>query len=166
MQQTITIRLKLKTKAEDEALFFSTMTAYREACNYVSAYIFNTHDLKQGSLSKVLYYQLREKFALRSQMAQSVIKTVIARYKTVLTNQKDWIKPVFKKLQYELVWNRDYSLTNNCFSVNTLEGRLRLSYCNNINSARQSLFAVIISIICIFLSAMMSKSALQMMSVI
>ena len=58
MQQTITIRLKLKTKAEDEALFFSTMTAYREACNYVSAYIFNTHDLKQGSLSKVLYYHL------------------------------------------------------------------------------------------------------------
>ena len=29
-------------------------------------------------------------------MAQSVFKTVIARYKTILGNQKEWIKPSFK----------------------------------------------------------------------
>ena len=33
-------------------------------------------------------------------------------------------KPSFKKPQYDLVWNRDYSLTQNCFSVNTLNGRV------------------------------------------
>lgn len=61
-------------------------------------------------------------------MAQSVFKTVIARYKTILENQNKWMKPSFKRPQYDLVWNRDYSLTQNCFSVNTLNGRIKLPY--------------------------------------
>ena len=61
-------------------------------------------------------------------MAQSVLKTVIARYKTILENQNEWIKSSFKKPQYDLVWNRDYSLTQNRFSINTLNGRVKLSY--------------------------------------
>ena len=61
-------------------------------------------------------------------MTQSVFKTVIARYKTILENQNEWIKPIFRKPQYDLVWNRDYSLVANCFSVNTINGRLKLSY--------------------------------------
>lgn len=61
-------------------------------------------------------------------MAQSVLKTVIARYRTILENQNEWIQPTFKKPQYDLVWNRDYSLTQNCFSVNTLNGRVKLPY--------------------------------------
>ena len=61
-------------------------------------------------------------------MAQSVFKTVIARYKTILENQDEWIRPSFKKPQYDLVWNRDYSLTQSCFSVNTLKGRVKLPY--------------------------------------
>ena len=84
--------------------------------------------LKQFSLNKVLYSTLRERFGLKSQMAQSVFKTVIARYKTILENQKEWIRPSFKKPQYHLVWNRDYSLTQGCFSVNTLNGRVKLPY--------------------------------------
>lgn len=99
-----------------------------DACNYVSGYVFCTHDLKQFSLNKVLYSTLREKFGLKSQMAQSVLKTVITRYKTILENQKEWIQPSFKKPQYDLVWNRDYSLTQNCFSVNTLKGRVKRPY--------------------------------------
>ena len=56
------------------------------------------------------------------------MKTVIARYRTILENQNKWIRPTFKKPQYDLVWNRDYSLTQNCFSVNTLNGRIKLPY--------------------------------------
>lgn len=104
------------------------MSVYRDACNYVSNYVFRTHDLKQFSLNQVLYAILRKKFGLKSQMAQSVLKTVIARYRTILENQKEWIEPSFQKPQYDLVWNRDYSLTGNCFSVNTLNGRVRLYY--------------------------------------
>ena len=127
-QITITAKIQISVTVNDKALLNETMAVYSNACNYVSDYVFRTHDLKQFSLNKVLYSILREKFGLKSQMAQSVFKTVIARYKTILKNESKWIKPSFKKPQYDLVWNRDYSLTQNCFSVNTLKGRIKLPY--------------------------------------
>lgn len=127
-QITVTAKIQIITTDTDRVLLNDTMAVYPNACNYVSNHIFHTHDLKQFSLNKVLYATLREKFGLKSQMAQSVLKTVIARYKTILENQREWIKPVFKKPQYDLVWNRDYSLTQGLFSINTLEGRVKLSY--------------------------------------
>lgn len=127
-QITITAKIQISVTDTDKQLLNETMSVYRDACNYVSGYVFRTHDLKQFSLNKVLYSTLRGTFGLKSQMAQSVFKTVIARYKTILENQKEWIKPSFKKPQYDLVWNRDYSLTRNCFSVNTLYGRVKLPY--------------------------------------
>ena len=127
-QITITAKIQISATDNDKALLNETMSAYSDACNYVSDYVFRTHDLKQFSLNKILYTELREKFRLKSQMAQSVFKTVIARYKTILENESKWIKPSFKKPQYDLVWNRDYSLTQNIFSVNTLSGRVKLPY--------------------------------------
>ena len=127
-QMTVTAKIQISVNADSKVLLDKTMSVYSDACNYVSDYVFRTHDLKQFSLNKALYATLREMFGLKSQMAQSVFKTVIARYKTILENQKEWIQPSFKKPQYDLVWNRDYSLTQNCFSVNTLNGRVKLPY--------------------------------------
>ena len=127
-QITITAKVQISVSSTEKSLLDETMSAYRDACNFVSEYVFRTHDLKQASLNKALYFTIREKFGLKSQMAQSVFKTVIARYKTILENQNEWIKPYFKKPQYDLVWNRDYSLTQNLFSVNTLNSRVKLSY--------------------------------------
>jgi len=127
-QMTVTAKIQISVNTDNKVLLDETMSVYSDACNFVSDYIFHTHDLKQFSLNKVLYSTLRERFGLKSQMAQSVFKTVIARYKTILENQKEWIQPFFKKPQYDLVWNRDYSLTQNCFSVNTLNGRVKLPY--------------------------------------
>ena len=127
-QMTITAKVQIVATDADKVLLDETMSVYRDACNYVSDYVFQTHDLKQFSLNKVLYSTLREKFGLKSQMAQSVLKTVIARYRTILENQNKCIRPTFNKPQYDLVWNIDYSLTQNCFSVNTLNGRVKLPY--------------------------------------
>lgn len=128
MQMTVTAKIQLVVSAENCELLNSTANAYRNACNFVSEYIFRTHNLKQFSLNKELYYEIREKFGLGSQMTQSVLKTVISRYKTIRTNQHEWIQPKFKVPQFDLVWNRDYSLSQNYFSVNTLNGRLKLPY--------------------------------------
>ena len=125
---TVTAKIQISVSAADKLVLDSTLAVYCDACNYVSNHVFKTYDLNQFSLNKALYSTLREKFRLKSQMAQSVFKTVIARYKTILANQKAWIKPSFKKPQYDLVWNRDYSLTQNKFSVNTLDGRLKIDY--------------------------------------
>ena len=128
MQITTTAKIQVVATPEQRELLDTTMDVYRKACNLVSEYISKTHDLKQLSLNKALYYKLREQFGLKSQMAQSVFKTVIAKYKTILENQHEWIKPTFSKPQYDLVWNRDYSLTHELFSLNTLEGRVKLPY--------------------------------------
>ena len=130
-QMTVTAKVQIVTSDTDKVLLNKTMSVYRDACNYVSEYVFRMHDLKQSSLNTALYSEVRKKFGLKSQMAQSVLKTVIARYKAILESQKKWILPSFKKPQYDLVWNRDYSLTQNCFSVNTLNGRIKLSYFAN-----------------------------------
>ena len=128
MQITTTAKIQVRVAPEQRELLDVTMDTYRSACNFVANYIFQTHDLKQFSLNKALYYDLRKRYGLKSQMAQSVFKTVIARYKTILENQHEWIKPDFSNPQYDLVWNRDYSLTQNLFSVNTLSGRVKLPY--------------------------------------
>ena len=127
-QLTITAKVQIIVTDADKTLLEETMSAYCAACNYVSDYVFKTHNLSQVQLNKALYYDLREKYSLKAQMAQSVLKTVIARYKTILEAENKWIKPAFKKPQYDLVWNRDYSLTGEYFSVNTLSGRIKLAY--------------------------------------
>ena len=125
---TLTAKIKLSINKEDKILLDKTLSFYTKACNFVSKHIFETKNLKFYSLNKELYNTLRSKFDLKSQMTQSVIKTVIAKYKTILKNQKKWIKPKFNLPEYDLVWNRDYSLNKNFFSVNTLTKRVKLSF--------------------------------------
>lgn len=133
MQQTITAKLQILINPSDKHIICDTMKAYSDACNYVSNYIYKTHNLSRYSVQTATYYQIREVYGLRSQMAVSCVRTVIAKYKTILENQNEWIKPSFKKPQLDLVWNRDYSLhsKNDIFSVNTLNGRIKVSFYKN-----------------------------------
>lgn len=131
MQQTITAKLQILVSPSDKQIICETMKAYSDACNYVSEYIHKTHNLSRYSVQKDTYYQVREVYGLRSQMAVSCVRTVIAKYKTILESQKEWIKPVFRLPQLDLVWNRDYSLKNDIFSVNTLNGRIKVSFYKN-----------------------------------
>lgn len=95
MEQTLTAKLKLDVPACDRQILLDTMDVYRAACNCVSEYIFKTRILSRVHIHDVLYHEIRSRFGLRSQMAESVILTVIARYRTILTNQKRWIRPSF-----------------------------------------------------------------------
>ena len=130
MEQTLTAKLKILPDLSDAQLLIDTMHAYSAACDLVSDYVYKFHDLSISSLNRELYHLIRQRFGLRSQMAQSVLRTVVARYKTILTNQNQWIKPKFRRPQLDLVWNRDYSLPGDrsLFSVNTVRGRIRVPF--------------------------------------
>lgn len=128
MQITITAKIKIKPTEDQVSQLNETMIAYRQGCNFVSRIVFESVDLKQASLHKVTYGALRTQYGLRSQMAQSVMKTVIARYKTNKSNGYEWSLVTFKRLEYDLVWNRDYSLSKEVFSLNTVEGRIKVPY--------------------------------------
>ena len=58
-QMTITAKVQIAATDADKVLLDETMSVYRDACNYVSGYVFQTHDLKQFSLNKVLYSTLK-----------------------------------------------------------------------------------------------------------
>ena len=50
-QMTITAKVQIVATDADKVLLDETMSVYRDACNYVSDYVFQTHDLKQFSLT-------------------------------------------------------------------------------------------------------------------
>ena len=128
LKVTLTAKVKILPTDEQADRLLQTLRAYRLASNFVSSLVFETKMLSVSSLHKILYRELRSAFALRSQMAQSVLKTVVARYKSLVGNGHPWTCLDFKKLAYDLVWHRDYSLGNQAFSINTLDGRIRVPY--------------------------------------
>lgn len=125
---TITAKIQIYVSDNQAESLRKTTNAYRKACNWLSKYIFETKKLNQAKLNDLYYSNLRNQFGLKSQMAQSVMKTAIARYKSAKSNGHEWSLIEFKLPEYDLVWNRDYSLTQNQFSLNTLDGRLKLNY--------------------------------------
>ena len=150
---TKTIKLRIHVTPEQEILFRQMTEQYRQACNFVSKYIFdNQFNLAYHNLNKNLYNDLRNLFNLKSQLAQSTIRTTITKYKTIKTQllqkpykykdednnlhyiQKtlEWLyKPVFfRRPQADLVRNRDYSFINNgqIISINTLEKRVKCRF--------------------------------------
>lgn len=128
MELVITAKIKINPTLEQFQLLKETVAAYRESCNFVSKLVFESSKLSQAALHNATYQPLRSTYHLRSQMAQSVLKTVIAKYKTIKSNGHGWSRVVFKRPQYDLVFNRDYSLTKGLFSVNTLTGRIKVPF--------------------------------------
>ena len=81
---TKTIKLRLNVTEEQVMLFCQMTERYRQGCDFVSQYIFaHAFPLAFTKLSKTLYPILRKVVVLKSQLAQSVVNTTIARYKTV-----------------------------------------------------------------------------------
>ena len=150
---TKTIKLRINVTPEQVELFRQTTEQYRQACNFVSKYIFdNAFDLAYLSLNRALYAEIRRRFGMKSQMAQSCIKTTIAKYKTIreqlfqnpyrykdengewkrITKTLEWLwKPIFfGRPQVDLVRDRDYSFVDGgkTLSINTLGGRVKCSF--------------------------------------
>lgn len=125
---TITAKIQIYVPEEQEERLHLTTKASQEACNFLSRKVVESKELNQFKLNSLYYKELRNRFGLKSQMAQSVIKTVIARYKSAKSNGHDWHLVRFKLPEYDLVWNRDYSLNENLFSVNTVDGRMKLRF--------------------------------------
>lgn len=128
MTLTLTAKIKLLPTEEQIQLLQDTSAAYKRGCNYVSQIICSSKHVNRCKLHPMTYIPLRTEYGLKSQMAQSVLKTTVARYKTLQSNKHDWTLIKFKLPEYDLVYNRDYSITDTCFSVNTLQGRIKVPY--------------------------------------
>lgn len=150
---SLTMKLHIHANSGADTLFRELTRRYRDACDYISQYVFNNgFPLNFMSLQKELYGDISQKFSLKSQMSISTLKTVTARYKTVkeqlhqhpyryldengepqyIDRTLEWLtKPVrFSRPQADLVRNRDYSFVDGgqALSINTLGNRIRVSF--------------------------------------
>ncbi|WP_143462773.1 RNA-guided endonuclease TnpB family protein [Levilactobacillus enshiensis] len=128
---------------------------YQRLATIVSEWVFN-HDFPMNYLkiNHALYKKFRQESPLNSQMIQSVFRTVVARYKTVLEQMrqhpfryqdetKEWVKtpkdltwlfkPVhFSRPQADLVRQSNYSFVDGMtkISLTTLGKRTKMSFTN------------------------------------
>ena len=152
INRTIKSRIIFKND-KDIPKMIESQEAFRQGCNFVSEYMFkNGFPMNTVGLIKILYNNLRFKFGLKSQMAQSCVRTVITRYRSVQTQlrkervwdgyKKDnhgklvknyipktleylWYPINFKRPQLNLVRNRDYSHKDDgTMTLNTIHGRV------------------------------------------
>lgn len=148
-----TMKLRIYTNESIDVLFKELTQTYSSSCNEISQYIFD-HGfmLNYQKLQDQIYYDIRAKYDLKSQMTISALKTVTARYKTVkeqlnnnpykyknesgkyqyITRTLEWLmKPIFfSRPQADLVRNRDYSFVTNGtqISINTLGKRVKVTF--------------------------------------
>lgn len=152
-----TMKLHIHVSDSDVVSLKELTERYREACDFVSQYVFDNGFITNfAKIQEVLYTTVRSTYGLKAQMTISVFKTVTARYKTVqeqlyrkpytyldengsrqmITRTLDWLmKPIrFSRPQADLVRTRDYSFTKdkrtgeNLLSLNTLGERIKVSF--------------------------------------
>ena len=67
---TITAKIQIYVPKSNVESLELTTKAYLKACNWLSGKVFETKELNQRNLNALYYLELREKFGLKSQMAQ------------------------------------------------------------------------------------------------
>jgi putative transposase len=89
VQQIITAKLKLLAKPEQHHALRQTQLAYREALNYVSQYAFaHGKTSNERRLHQDLYYEVRARFKLPSEITNNVIRQVGITYKGLWTKTR------------------------------------------------------------------------------
>jgi len=131
---TTTFKLRLILNESERKSLIAVAEQYTAACNYVSEYVYRNRQFAFRKLHDALYRVLRSQFDLKSQMAQSVIRTVPAKYRSIKSNGHKLRLIRFGVPQCELVWNRDWSIVPEGLSVNTLDRRIRVGYFSEGNS--------------------------------
>jgi len=147
MLQTLTAKLKLEATPEQKEKLRVASLAYRDALNFTSVVAHQMGKTYNGTkIQKEVYYTLREKFKLPSQMACNVPRQVGATYKSLRTKLKQNEEainsgrtlerykgldkpPKFVSRTCTLNYRRDYSFfKDQKVSVITLDGRIKVNY--------------------------------------
>lgn len=155
MFQVETLKFQIYPTIEQVENLKQTQSAFVNACNLISQYVFdNDFCLERSVLHNALYRKIREQFQLPAQITQSAIVTVIARHKTVQTQLKrkpfkyyDKVEQSYQFIKRDLTWlqkpvlfnspivtlvkDRSYSFNKNGkLSLTTLFGRIHMNYSN------------------------------------
>ena len=116
---TITAKIKLYPTSEQMLILNKTLSVIRDVLNFVSVFVFGQEGIRYLALDHALYYPVRQQFGLRSQMTQSVFKTVLAKYQSMKSNRHryvmvSWAFSQFREmLEYKAVLSQSEVLAIN-----------------------------------------------------
>lgn len=77
----VTVKSKLITNQEQHNSLLKTMERFNEACNFISVFAYKKRIFGKFALHKEIYYEIREKYNLSSQMAVRALGNVTESYK-------------------------------------------------------------------------------------
>jgi IS605 OrfB family transposase len=116
----LTIKSKLVTTQEQHDQLLRTMESFNKACDHISDFAYNNRVFSKYQLQKHLYYEIRDKFSLSSQLAVRVFGKVAESYKVD--------KKTFHRFQPRgsVVYDqRILSISKDIVSILTLDGRIK-----------------------------------------
>jgi putative transposase len=117
-----TVKIKLLTTVEQHSKLFETMRRFNQACNFISRIAYESKNFSKVNLHHVIYYEVREKFGLSSQMVVRAIGKVIESYKADKRSMH-----AFKDIGSMVYDDRILSFKNvNAASLLTLSGRIEV----------------------------------------
>src|ERR1700730_11684524 len=79
MRQTLAV--KLAPTVEQHAALVATLERFNAACNAIAQVAFRERLANKFALQKIVYYRIRERFGLSSQMTVRAIAKVVEAYK-------------------------------------------------------------------------------------
>lgn len=161
-EQDVTISIKAKLYPDQKTIeeFKKLTTAYSEVATWLSGLMFNDFSSPEmitdcRTLHDKYYYDIRQKKDMKSQLAESLIRSVSAKYRAIDTTLKkqyyaytdtdgntsryrkdlNWLQHpvVYRRPQADLVRGRDWSFVNDkngglLLSIATLTGRTKVRF--------------------------------------
>jgi IS605 OrfB family transposase len=138
MQLVRTMKLQLFLNDTERDWLDQTLNSIKEGLNYTSQIAFENDGLSsKAKLQKIVYYDIREQFNLKAQMAVNVCTTVAGVYqsqksnlKSSKSNKKNIILTKFDNVKVLYSYGRDYSFLKDgkIISINTVEKRIKIPF--------------------------------------
>lgn len=133
-----TLKVQLYLNDQEKAWVDKTLSTLKDGLNYASQIAFDTGILSNKcKLQELVYYSLREKFNLKSQMAVNVCTTVAGSYESQKSNlkskkskKKDMTASRFKYVKALYSYGKDYSFLEDgkTISISTIEERMKVPF--------------------------------------
>ena len=122
----ITIKCKLLETASQHQQLLDVMENFNNACNWVAEKAFHSKIFNKMLLQKSVYYELKQKYNLSSQMAILVVRKVSSSYAN--KDQRNTLINYYKygSIDYD---TRNFTIKkDNMVSLMVLSGRIKIPY--------------------------------------
>ncbi|MDH5796734.1 MAG: transposase [Anaplasmataceae bacterium] len=131
MDINVTAKIQLLPTKIQKIDIDNTLIAIKNSLNYTSRVAYKNNRLSNKTkIQKLVYYDIREKYGIKSQMACNVCVAVGSTYSSMKSNKQNTLA-VYNNSKLTYSYNRDWNFTkNNQVSISTLNSREKLDYRN------------------------------------